>query len=164
MLTTLLTMMLASHFRPCQATPVFEKHYYENYVPQTVETSYGLQVVAPNSPYIAAAGVNKLYFIDKRFDEETAFHIKQQIEHASIPRSGEYIKLDELEGTAEVRSSVTNETLFTFDPPYARVFFARGMNKHNPALKLVDHELPGHWVKAYDLGGRLNSEVPYLRR
>lgn len=98
MLTTSLMVMLVSYFRPCQASPIFEEPYYHtDFVPQTVEAYHGLQIVAPDSPYIAAAGINKLYFIDKRFDEETAFHIKQQIEHASIPRSGEYIKSNEFE-------------------------------------------------------------------
>lgn len=53
-------------------------------------------------------------------------------------------------------SSITNETLFVFDPPYARLFFASGMNKKNPALKLPEHEHPGDWMKTYDLGRRLS--------
>jgi hypothetical protein len=92
-----------------------------------------------------------LYFIDTRLDPETAQHVKDQIEWASVPGQYDFIKIDEFEATAEVRNSLTGETLFVFDPAYARVLFARGMNRHNPELKLPVPEPAGDWLVTYDL-------------
>ncbi|KAH8696481.1 hypothetical protein BGW36DRAFT_296859 [Talaromyces proteolyticus] len=142
--------MLLNPFRPCEGSPTFQEEYRGSYVPQFIETEYGLQVVAPDTPYVAAAGPNQLYFIDTRFDTETARHIKEQIERASVPNMDEYISIDELSATAEVKNLVTGETTFVFDPPYARVLFARGMNKRNPDLKLPQHETAGDWLVTYD--------------
>lgn len=120
-------------------------------MPTVIETAYGLQVVAPDTPYVAAAGPNKLYFIDTRFDAETAKHVKEQIEKATIPKPEEYIAIDEISATAELKNSVTGETTFVFDPLYARVMFAKGMNRHNPELKLPEHEPAGDWLVTYGL-------------
>ncbi|KAJ9142652.1 hypothetical protein NKR23_g7076 [Pleurostoma richardsiae] len=138
--------MLLNPFRPCEGSPTFQEEYRGNYVPEAIDTGHGLQIVAPDTPYVAAAGQNKLYFIDTRFDTETARRVKEQIERACVPRPEEYISIDEVSGTAEVKNSATNETTFVFDPPYARVFFAKGMNKRNPELRLSEHEPAGDWV------------------
>ncbi|KGO47909.1 hypothetical protein PEXP_037960 [Penicillium expansum] len=147
--------MLLNPFRPCEGSPTFQEEYRGNYVPKVIETEYGLQVVAPDTPYVAAAGQDKLYFIDTRFDTETAKHIKEQIEKAAVTSMEEYIAIDEISATAEVKNSVTGETTFVFDPPYARVLFAKGMNRHNPELKLPEHEPAGDWLVTYDLGNTL---------
>jgi hypothetical protein len=39
------------------------------------------------------------------------------------------IEIDEMECTAKVVESSTGETTFIFNPPYARFFFARHINK-----------------------------------
>jgi hypothetical protein len=160
MLFLLLITMLLNPFRPCEGSPTFEEEYRGNYVPKVIETTYGLQVVAPDTPYVAAAGTNKLYFIDTRFDAETAQHIKQQIEKATVPNPEEYIAIDEVSATAELKNSVTGETTFVFDAPYARVLFAKGMNRHNPELKLPEHGPPGDWLVTYDLENVLTKRVP----
>ncbi|PYH79040.1 hypothetical protein BO82DRAFT_376759 [Aspergillus uvarum CBS 121591] len=144
--------MLLNPFRPCEGSPTFQEEYRNSsYVPEVIETVLGRQVVAPNTPYVAAVGPSALYFIDTRFDPKTAQHIKLQIEKASVPHPDEYIAIDEIEATAEVKNRVTGETTFVFDPAYARVLFARGMNRHNPDLKLPEHELAGDWLVTYNL-------------
>ncbi|KAJ5592536.1 hypothetical protein N7537_009440 [Penicillium hordei] len=122
-----------------------------SYVPAVIKTGHGLQVVAPDTPYVAAAGPDKLYFIDTRFDSKTAKHVKEQIEKATIPNPEEYIAIDEISATAELKNSVTGETRFVFDPTYARVLFAKGINRHNPELKLPEHEPAGDWLVTYNL-------------
>lgn len=88
---------------------------------------YGLQVVAPDTPYVAAAGPNKVYFIYTQFDAETAKHVHHH-------RRGF--------GYGGIENSVTDERTFFFDPFYAKVLvFAKGMNRHNPGLKLSEHEM-----------------------
>ncbi|KAF7179131.1 hypothetical protein CNMCM7691_008062 [Aspergillus felis] len=142
--------MLLNPFRPCEGSPTYQEEYRGSYVPEVIEREYGLQVVAPDTPYVAAAGRNALYFLDTRFDPETAKHPKQQIEKASLPNPDEYISIDEVLATAEIKNT-TGETTFVFDPAYARVLFARGMNRYNPELKLPVHEPAGDWVVTYDL-------------
>ncbi|GAQ09150.1 hypothetical protein ALT_6471 [Aspergillus lentulus] len=149
--------MLLNPFRPCEGSPIFQEEYRGSYVPKVIETGYGLQVVAPDTPYVAAAGPDKLYFIDTRFDRETAKHVKQQIEKATVPNPEEYIAIDEISATAEIKNSVTGETTFVFDPPYARVLFAKGMNRRNPELKLPEHEPAGDWLVTYDLDNILTT-------
>ncbi|KAB8211401.1 hypothetical protein BDV34DRAFT_219997 [Aspergillus parasiticus] len=153
--------MLLNPFRPCEGSPTFQEEYRGNYVPKVIDTGYGLQVVAPDTPYVAAAGPNKLYFIDTRFDPETAKHVKEQIEKATVPNPEEYVAIDEISATAELKNSVTGETTFVFDPPYARVLFARGMNRHNPELKLPEHEPAGDWLVTYDLDNILTKRVEF---
>jgi hypothetical protein len=143
----LITMLL----NPCNGSPTFQEEYRGSYVPKVIETEYGLQIVAPDTPYVAVAGPDKLYFIDTRLDAETAKHVKEQIEKASVPKPEEYIAIDEILATAEVKNSVTGETTFVFDPSYARVLFAKGMNRHNPELKLPEPEPAGDWLVTYDL-------------
>ncbi|GLA21975.1 hypothetical protein AnigIFM63326_000105 [Aspergillus niger] len=148
----ILTTMLLNPFRPCEGSPTFQEEYRSsNYVPEVIETALGRQIVAPDTPYVAAAGPSQLYFLDTQFDPEMAQHIKQQIEKASVPQLDEYIAIDEIEATAEVKNSVTGETTFVFDPVYARVLFASGMNRHNPDLKLPEPEPAGDWLVTYDL-------------
>jgi hypothetical protein len=151
--------MLLNPFRPCEGSPTYQEEYRGNYIPKVIEREYGLQVVAPDTPYVAAAGRNALYFLDTRFDPETAKHIKEQIEKASVPNLEEYIFIDEVLATAEIKNSVTGETTFVFDPPYARVLFAKGMNRHNPELKLPVHEPAGYWVVTYDLDKTLTKRA-----
>ncbi|KAL0929895.1 uncharacterized protein CTRU02_215104 [Colletotrichum truncatum] len=152
MLVTLLTTMLLNPFRPCEGSPTFQKEYRENYVPNFINAWHGPQIVAPDTPYVAAAGRNKLYFIDTRFDPETAKHIKEQIEWATVSFGPEnLIKIDEISATAEVKNSRTNETLFVFDPSYARVLFAKGINKRNPELKLPEPEPASDFLVTYDI-------------
>ncbi|KAH7165328.1 hypothetical protein EDB81DRAFT_865463 [Dactylonectria macrodidyma] len=115
MLFTLLFALLLNPFRPCEDTL-----------------------------YVAAAGTNQLYFIDTRFDPETAQHIKEHIERATVPgEPDEVISIDEISATAEVRNTLTNETVFVSDPPYARVLFVAGINRLNPKLKLPEYEPAG---------------------
>ncbi|XRM45810.1 hypothetical protein ABZX51_008884 [Aspergillus tubingensis] len=151
--------MLLNPFRPCEGSPTFQEEYRSSsYVPEVIETSLGRRIVAPDTPYVAAAGRNALYFIDTRFDPETAQHIKLQIEKASVPQPDEYVAIDEIEATAELKNSVTGETTFVFDPPYARVLFAKGINRHNPDIKLPEHEPAGDWLVKYDLDNILTTK------
>jgi hypothetical protein len=83
---------------------------------KAITTGYGLQVLAPDTPYVTAAGPDKLYFIDTRFDTETAKHAKEQMEKATVHNPEEYIAIDEDLATAELKKSVTGETTFVFDP------------------------------------------------
>ncbi|KAJ5496809.1 hypothetical protein N7463_008796 [Penicillium fimorum] len=108
--------MLLNPFQPCEGSPTFQE-YRGNYVPKVIETGHDLQIVAPGTSYVAAASPDKLYFIDTRFDTETAKHIKKQIEKATIPNLEEYVAIDEVLATAELKNSVTGETTFVFDPP-----------------------------------------------
>ena len=125
--------------------------YRGDYIPQVVEAWHGLQIIAPPTPYVAAAGKKKLYYIDIRYDPKIAQHLKSQIEPAFVSRPDEYISIDESTATAEVKNSISGEIVFTFDPPYARVLFARGMNRHKPDLNLPEYGLAGDWVVTYDL-------------
>ncbi|KAJ5448281.1 hypothetical protein N7445_003102 [Penicillium cf. griseofulvum] len=143
--------MLLNPFRPCEGSLTFQEEYRGSYVPKVIKTEDGLQVVALDTPYVAVAGLDKLYFIDTRLDTETAKHVKEQIEKASVPKPEEYIAIDEILATAELKNYVTGETTFVFDPSYAKVLFAKGMNRHNPELKLPKLEPAGDWLVTYDL-------------
>ena len=128
--------MLTSPFRPCEGPPTYQEEYRSmNYVHVFVETELGPQIVAPNTPYVAAAGRCRLYFIDTRFDAATAQHIKEQIELATVPEKDSFIYIDDVTVTAEVRNTATGETI-AFDPVFAKIFFARTMNRCNPSLNL----------------------------
>lgn len=161
-----ITMLrLLSPFGSCSAcespTRQIQQEYLQtSFVPDVMQTNFGLQIIAPDTPYVAATGRNELFFIDTCLDNATAQYIKNQIEAATIPRSNEYIYIDEIEATAERRNADTHEATFVFDPEYARIFFARGMNKHNPDLKLPEHGPAGDWQVAYDLdaiAGKMNA-------
>ncbi|KAJ5128107.1 hypothetical protein N7448_008886 [Penicillium atrosanguineum] len=143
--------MLLNPFRPCEGSPTFQEEYRGSYVPTVIKTGDRLQVVAPDTPYVAAAGPNKFYFIGTRFNTETAKHVKEQIEKATVPSPEEYIAIDEVSATAGLKNSLTGETTFVFDPHYARVLFAKGMNRRNPELKLPEHKPAGDWLVTYDL-------------
>ncbi|GKT42874.1 uncharacterized protein ColSpa_03055 [Colletotrichum spaethianum] len=148
--------MVLGAFRPLEGSPTFQEEYRGNYVPEFIEAWHGPQIVAPDTPYVAAVGRNQLYFLDTRLDPETAKHIKNQIEWAGVAVGpNDVIKIDEIEVTAEVQNTVTGETLFVFDPAYVRVFFAKGINKRNPAIKLPEPEPAGDWLVTYDIGTTL---------
>ncbi|KAJ5889314.1 ankyrin repeat-containing protein [Penicillium tannophilum] len=153
--------MLLNPFRPCEGSPTYQEEYWNStYVPTIIETSYGFQIVAPNTPFVAATGLNSLYFIDTRLDHDTAQHIKNQIERATIPIPDEYTAIDEIAATAERKNRKTGETTFVFDPVFARVMFARGINKRNPEIKLPEYGPAGDWLVAYDLDeitGKMNA-------
>lgn len=151
--------MILALFRACEGSPTYQEEYRGTYTPDFITTESGHQVVAPDTPYVAAAGPNQLYFIDTRFDTETAGYIKLQIERATIQNLDEYIAIDELLATAEIKNSITGETVFTFDPPYARVLFAKGINRHNPDIKLPEHEPAGDWLVTYDVNTTLNATL-----
>ena len=142
--------MILALFRACEGSPTYQEEYRGTYTPDFITTKSGYQVVAPDT---------QLYFIDTRFDTETARHIKLQIERATIQNSDEYIAIDELSATAEIKNSITGETVFTFDPPYARVLFAKGINRHNPDIKLPEHEPAGDWLVTYDMNTALNATL-----
>ncbi|KAJ5944231.1 hypothetical protein N7516_004399 [Penicillium verrucosum] len=152
-------------FQPCEGSPIpegpptFQEEYRGSYIPRVIKTGFGLQVVAPDTPYVAVAGPNQLYFINTRLDTETAKHMKENIEKASVLKEDEYIAIDEITATAEVKSVVTGETTFVFDPSFARMAFARGMNRHNPELKLPEPEPAGDWLVTYDLDNSLLGKV-----
>ena len=160
MFPILLISMLLNPFRPCEGSPAYQEEYRGNYIPNFVQTAYGIQVIAPDTPYVAAAGRRQLYFIDMRFDSETASHIKMQIEKAAVPKMEEYISIDEIAATAEIKNGTTGETTFVFDPAYARVLFARGINKRNPDLKLPEHAPAGDWLVTYDVDILLAKRMP----
>ncbi|UKZ88577.1 uncharacterized protein TrAFT101_004329 [Trichoderma asperellum] len=152
-LSALLFGMALNPFRPFGDSPTYQEEYRgNNYTPTFINTEYGRQIIAPDTPYVAAAGKNLLYFIDTRLDAKTAGHIKQQLERAFVPNMEEIISINEFTATAETVNAETRETTFTFDPVYARVLFAKGINKRNPEIKLVEHKIGGgDWLVAYDL-------------
>ena len=66
-------MFLLPQFRPCDGAATYKEEYRsKDYKPQVIETELGRQIVAPDTPYVAAAGPRNLYFIDTRFDPESA--------------------------------------------------------------------------------------------
>ncbi|KAF4785288.1 ankyrin repeat-containing protein [Colletotrichum scovillei] len=145
--------MLLSPSWLCEGTPTFQEEYRGSYVPNFIEAWHGPQIVAPDTPYVAAAGKNSLYFIDTRFEASVAEHIKAQIEWATVMVGPEeVIAIDEIEATAEVRNSAMGETVFVFDPAYARVLFARGINRRNPEIKLPELDFAGDWLVTYQSG------------
>ena len=143
--------MALNPFQPYGGSSTLQEEYRGDYRPDFIETDFGRQIVAPDTPYVAAAGRNTLYFIDTRFDIEIARHVKKQLERAFIPKGEEYISIDEISATAEIRNLKTEETIFVFDPVYARVLFAKGINKRNPELGLPEYKIGGEWVVTYDL-------------
>ncbi|KAJ6031711.1 hypothetical protein N7540_002443 [Penicillium herquei] len=144
--------MLLASFQGGEGAPTYQEEYRNpSYVPNFIETPHGYQILAPATPYVAAAGRNHLYFIDTRYDNASAQHIKNQIERASIPIPDEYTAIDEITATAEIRNGKTGNTTFVFDPAYARILFAKGINKRNPDLKLPEHEPAGDWLVTYDV-------------
>jgi hypothetical protein len=135
----------ANPFRPYEGSPTYQEEYRgSSYTPSFIDTEFGPQIIAPDTPYVAAAGQNVLYFIDTRLSAKTAGGlIKQQLENAFILGLDEYISIDEFTATAEKKNYETGETTSVFDPLYARVLFAKGINKRNPEIKLVEHEIGG---------------------
>lgn len=133
-----------------KGSPIYHETFYDSdFLPVFNHTKYGDWIKAPDSPYVAAAGRKQLYFIDTRFRPDTAAHIKEQIERASIPDPNQYLWLDDITVTAELRNTA-DETVFKFDPPYARVMFAADFNRINPDLDLPEHSAAGDWEVTYD--------------
>lgn len=157
-ISALLIAMALNPFQPLEGPPTYQEEYRSNYVPNVVDTKWGPQIIAPDTPYVAAAGQNILYFIDTRIDAETALHMKRQLESAFVSRAEEHIRINEFTATAERVNADTGETTFTFDPLYARVLFAKGINRHNPEIKLPEYELRGDWLVTYDLDTILTKE------
>lgn len=102
-----------------------QEYLQSSFVPEVIQTKFGLQIVAPDTPYVAATGKNKLFFIDTCLDNATAQHIKNQIEAATIPRLNEYFHIDDIEATAERRNADTHETTL-FSIMNMREYFLRG--------------------------------------
>lgn len=148
----LLFGLATNPFRPYQGPPTYQEEYRDSsYTPSFIDTEFGRQIIAPDTPYVAAAGPNVLYFIDTRLSAETAGHIKQQLENAYVSGPDEYISINEFTATAEKKNHETGETTFVFDPLYAGVLFSKGINKRNPEIKLVEHTIGGgDWVVAYE--------------
>ncbi|KAK3180180.1 hypothetical protein K4F52_008482 [Lecanicillium sp. MT-2017a] len=130
---------------------MFEEKYRGDYKPDVIQGELGLQIVAPDSPYVAAAGSNKLYFVDTRHTREDAAHIKEQIEQASVPRPNNRIEVDEHTGLVQNIDAATGEVLFTFDPAYARILFAHLLNDANPEFEVPVHEPAGDQLVTYDI-------------
>lgn len=62
-----------------------------------------------------------------------------------------FISINEFTATAETVNAKTRETTFTFGPVFARVL-AKGINKRNPDIKLVEQKIGGgDWLVAYEL-------------
>ncbi|KAJ3494501.1 hypothetical protein NLG97_g4038 [Lecanicillium saksenae] len=137
------------------ALGLLEEHHRSDFQPRFVNTLRGLEMVAPESSFVARSGPSKVSFIDPRYDEVTARTIKEQIERAKVQNPGEYIHIDGRTATAEVRDATTGETVFTFNPAHARLFFAREMNKRNPELQLPERATSGDWEVAYSNGQAL---------
>ena len=136
----------------CCAPSYDERYYNKTYTPTIITCpSFGKRILSPDSPYVAAVGRNQLYFIDTKFDVDTARDMKENLENLHSYEPDTYLFIDEIAATAERRRSGTRETVFVFNPVYARVFFAEGMNRRNPSLQLPVHEEPGDWVVTYDL-------------
>lgn len=90
----------------------------------------------------AACAQNAIYFIDLRYDIESARHIKQQLERlvSDDPKGHYYI--DEVDAIAE-RRDADGKTVFAWNPAYARVLFAESLNEKDPDLKLPVHDPAG---------------------
>ncbi|OAA77213.1 hypothetical protein LEL_04036 [Akanthomyces lecanii RCEF 1005] len=157
MYATIFTPALMGLISLCNASPTFHESK-EGASPQFYNTADGPQISAPKTPYVAVAGSDKLYYIDTRFDAETASHIKEQIEWAAAPRPGTYISIDDVAATAAVKDASTNATLFDFNPAYARVLFASILNKNNPSLALPVHAPAGDWEVTYGDGAQSLTE------
>ncbi|KAJ6780615.1 hypothetical protein PWT90_03499 [Aphanocladium album] len=142
---------------PTAALVASQEVQRRDFQPQFINTPRGLQMMSPESSFIAHSGPNKVSFIDPRYDEATSRSIKEQIERANVQNPGEYIHIDERAATAEVRDGATGETVFTFNPAHARLFFAREMNKRNPDLQLPERPTSGDWEVAYSNGQALTA-------
>lgn len=123
---------------PCKKIPTPQHHNHRLHSP-------------PCHPDAAACARNAIYFIDQRYDLQSALHIKSQLENIVAQENGHYY-IDEIDATAE-RRDINNHTVFKWNPAYARVFFAESMNRRNPGLKLPVHEAAGDWLVVYDLRG-----------
>ncbi|KAJ5356474.1 hypothetical protein N7517_011083 [Penicillium concentricum] len=121
----------------CEGSPTFQEEYGGSYIPKVIKTEFGLQVVAPDTPYVAVAGPDKLLFIDNWFEIETAKRMKEHIEKATVPNPDEYIAIDEVLATAEDVVCKGDEQA---QP-----------GRRNLDLKLPEFESAGEWLVTYDL-------------
>ncbi|KAJ3495020.1 hypothetical protein NLG97_g3693 [Lecanicillium saksenae] len=108
------------------------------------ETDHGALIVGANSDVVAAVHAVTAVTAAISYKPST---------------SGEIIHIDEVAATAKCWNIATGNTTFVFDPPYARVIFAAGINRHNPDLKLPEHEPAGFWEVSYDVGSTLNARA-----
>lgn len=129
---------------------MYEEQYRGDYKPEVVNGELGPQIVAPDTPYVAAAGSRKLYFIDTRRTAEDAAYIKEQIEQAFVPKPNRRIDVDAETGLVHNIDS-TGKVLFTFDPAYARVFFANLLNDLDPDRHVPVPDPAGDQLVTYDL-------------
>ena len=69
-------VILLPQFRARKGPATYQEEYRsKDYKPQVIETELGRQIVAPDTPYVAAVHPNGLYFIDTRFDPESAKYV-----------------------------------------------------------------------------------------
>ncbi|KAK0384723.1 LOW QUALITY PROTEIN: hypothetical protein NLU13_7201 [Sarocladium strictum] len=120
-------------------------------------------------------GRTQLYYLDTRLDPETATHIKEQIERASIAEPDEVLSIDAENVTASLKNADDGRVVFTWDPPYGRVLWAHLFNKRRPELDLPMHAPAQGWEVTYDpetaevvskllrLGGRRRGSDRELR-
>lgn len=112
------TLIMMSLLAKCMASNLMlEEQYQANYKPQVTEDILGPQIVAPATPYVAAEGRNKLYFIDTRHQRRRISH--QGADWASLcaSESNTKIKVDESTVVVHNINFITGEVLFIFDVP-----------------------------------------------
>ncbi|KAL2211170.1 hypothetical protein CC79DRAFT_1366540 [Sarocladium strictum] len=142
--------MVLHAFQPCNGKPAFHATYRSpDFTPEFRQWNKRPRIVAPDTPYVAAAGRHHLYYIDMGFSPEDAAHIKAQVEHTWLMEGDEHIFVDEVEATAE-KLNAAGESIFVFDPPYARVLFANFINRRNPGINLPEHAPAGEWLVSYE--------------
>ncbi|CZT21384.1 uncharacterized protein RCC_07247 [Ramularia collo-cygni] len=141
--------MLTTWPKLCRGEPLLDREFMFSHEPEVGQMWHGgNRVMSPDTPYAAACAQNAIYFIDQRYDVESALHIKEQLENLIADKNGHWF-IDEIDATAE-RRDADGKTIFKFNPAYARVFFAESMNSRNPSLNLPVHEPAGDWMVVYD--------------
>jgi hypothetical protein len=151
MKTSAITLIISLLGNCVVADWMFEEKYRGDYRPEVIQGELGPQIVAPDTPYVAAAGRNRLYFIDTRHTREDAAHIKEQIEQASVPRHNNRVEVNERTGLVQNIDAATGKVLFTFDPTYARVLFAHLLNAFNAEFEIPVHSPAGDQLVTYDV-------------
>ncbi|TQN69138.1 hypothetical protein CSHISOI_06388 [Colletotrichum shisoi] len=141
MLLPLFIAKLRNPLRLCEGSPTFQENHRVNYVPNLIDAGNGPQIVAPDKPYVAAAGRNQLYSIETRLDPETAKHIKEQIQWA-------------------IGDGPTNETLFVFGPQIRQgAVCKKESTSATQNFKPPEHEPAGDWLVAYDVDNPLTKRT-----
>jgi hypothetical protein len=106
-------------------------------------------IKAPDTPYVARGGRKQLDFLDTRHDPETAIHVKEQIERASVAAPDEILWTDVNTVTAGLKKA-DGRVVFTWDPPYGRVLWAHLFNELRPELNLPLHAPARGWEVTYN--------------